>query len=97
MLLSTLYSKRTLKSFMFPQKFVRTLRVDLNTYFIPKSQIDLYIKNGFTVSKIAGVMPIRESTIRRRIRHFGLSTRESCTDMSDRIVPEFKSKVPCCD
>ena len=85
---------------MLPRKFVNALRVDLNTYFIPNSQMDLYVKNGFTVPEIAGVMPIRESTNRRRIKHFGLSTRESYTDMSeqklDRIVAEFKSNFPYC-
>ena len=69
------------------------------TFDIPKSVLECYLEEDFTISEIASMMSVSESTIYRRMRLYGQSKLEFC-DISDEeldhYVEETTKEFPRC-
>ena len=68
-------------------------------FLITDAQLQMYIENGFTVPQIATLLSVSKSTIRRRLRKFGISINQSYNltdDQLDLKIKDLISKFPNC-
>ena len=67
---------------------------------ITKEQLQLYLQYNFTFPKIAKILLVCESTIKRRFQEFGLSVGDTYSDISDgeldSVIRNNISKFPNC-
>lgn len=69
-------------------------------YLLTKPQLEYYLENDFNIPKIAEMVSVSQSTIKRRLKDFGLSIQSTYTLISDpeldRNIGEIISKNPNC-
>lgn len=69
-------------------------------YLLTKPQLEYYLENDFNIPKIAEMVSVSQSTIKRRLIDFGLSIQSTYTLISDpkldRNIGEIISKNPNC-
>ena len=67
---------------------------------ITKEQLQLYLQYNFTFPKIAKILLVSESTIKRCFQEFGFSLGDTYSDISDgeldRVIRNNISKFPNC-
>lgn len=65
---------------------------------IPREILGMFIDNKFTISAIAKMLQVSESTIKRRLSYFDISISSKYTDLScqdlDNIVKEILEQFP---
>ena len=79
---------------------VHTGFVGRPSFDIPQEQVRELVENGFTGPQMAGIVGVSLSTIRRRIRQFGLSGLSEYDAISDSdldiVVQEIEQHFPTC-
>lgn len=63
------------------------------SFHIPQRVIAHLLRNRLSVPKIAEILDVSISTVRRRMVQFGLSVQETYADLSDSDVSEIVSNV----
>ena len=67
---------------------------------ITKVQLQLYLQYNFTVPKIAKMLLVSQSTIKRRFQEFGISVGDTYSDISDAeldsVIRNNISRFPNC-
>ncbi len=65
---------------------------------IPKDILEMFIDNKFTISSVAKMLQVSESTIKRRLHFYGLSIQSTYANLSnedlDSIVKEIMDQFP---
>ena len=65
---------------------------------ISREQIDFFLEQNFTSKDISCLMGVSESTVKRRIREFGINVRDGYCDFNDeqldRLVLQFLTEFP---
>ncbi len=65
---------------------------------IPKEILEMFIENKFTVSAVAKMLNVSESTVKRRLQNFGLSISSKYANLRqqdlDNIVKEILEQFP---
>lgn len=61
---------------------------------IPEEKLSYYIDNKFTIKQISEILCVSQRTIANKMRYYGLSIRQSYTQMADEeLDAEVKKKV----
>lgn len=63
------------------------------SYDITRSQLLFYIENGFTVCSIAKMIGVSDSTVKRRLKEYGISINDSYTQIDDLELDESVKKI----
>lgn len=62
------------------------------TYNIKEETLSFFMENGFTIKEIASVLCVSDKTIVNRMKFFGISVRNTYSDISDENLVEIVKK-----
>ena len=60
---------------------------------IPKEQLELFLDYHFTVEQIAKMLGISSKTVQRRLKHYGLSVKQTYAEISDNELDQIVSGI----
>ena len=58
-------------------------------YDLPRGQLLYFIEHGFTCSRISSMLGVSQSTLRRRMSEYGLSIRNTYSDISENELRDL--------
>ena len=97
-ILESMIEKKSAESYKSPN--LKKIFKGRPAFLITDAQLQMYIENGFTVPQIATMLSISKSTIRRRLRKFGISINQSYSNLTDDQldlkIKDLISKFPNC-
>ena len=80
-ILESMTEKKSTESYKSPK--LKKIFKGRPAFLITDAQLQTYIENGFTVPQIATMLSVSKSTIRRRLRKFGISINQSYSNLTD--------------
>ena len=68
-------------------------KVGKSSYNVAKTTLDYYLSNCFTLCKIAALLNISESTVKRRMKLYGLSVTDTYSNLTDAELDQLVSDI----